>query len=293
MRTMKTLTATLLMSLCLPLAALAASQEGGGSPGGGNSVAGKLFDFYEDQGVQDGSVLLKEEILAAKKVLQKSIGAYLPYFENILDVYKNKKIFVDSRKVGNASCTNSGSLLVVDTKVVACQNRYEIRFNKAALATMNEHNKIGLVIHEALLSLRLDDLSNNRALTEYQVRELNRRIFKNSFSSENDALIQLRELGFYNHEVQFEDSLFYTTSSLKERKEIIAKYLSQMCSSSGEPLNNKIGLGKMRNEAYQQMLNGDNSNFQVDQTWSVIFHTAYDLETGKTSCKDIKIWGLN
>lgn len=119
MRTMKTLTATLLMSLCLPMTAMA-SQEGGGSPGGGN--ANSFENSARAQAYNSRQTYLSNIF---NGTVQRILSSFVEF---------HKQSYIQNSKVSAlvADLANKGlAEEIKNSKYIFSKNCYEITKNQA------------------------------------------------------------------------------------------------------------------------------------------------------------------
>ncbi|MNK06185.1 hypothetical protein D3C87_240770 [compost metagenome] len=160
-------------------------QRGGVSDGGGNAVGTTLFDFYENEGSQELSIveLLNSEPLAKEMILalDREIPAVgrlssIGFGSLLLVSVQGKKIFLENKEISSAGCKNESMVAASQQMIVACQSDTEIRFNATWLSTTDARNRAGLIMHEMILGWARKQ-GGGKAKTEAAVRRLNRLLF--------------------------------------------------------------------------------------------------------------------
>lgn len=183
-------------------------QRGGFSDGGGNAIGTTLFDFYENNGSQELSIveLLDKEPLAKKMILAldsevPAVGhlSSLGFGSLLLASVQDKKIFLESKNISSAGCQNQSMVAASQQRIVACQSDIEIRFNAEWLKKANSKNRAGLIMHEMILGWARNQ-GGDKAKTEAAVRRLNRLLFATEKSQYAQAVNEVFNVGAFSAE---------------------------------------------------------------------------------------------
>lgn len=153
-----------------PVMALAREgvPSGGIAGGGGNAVNGRLFDFYENNGTVE--IQLEEQpfytsdVLPEIRRIQKDIPEFADFLKQAMQL---KRWFIESKPIKGEGCLNP-SMIQAEQKIVACQDRHQVRLSKKELTAMSSLNRAGLIIHELLLAHGLEMLNPEDRLSSWR-----------------------------------------------------------------------------------------------------------------------------
>jgi hypothetical protein len=158
--------------------------------GGGNSVNGQLFDFYENEGttvlkVKEHAVY-KDYIAPIFKKLEDRLPKITAYLNESL---KTKQWYLEPKEIAADDCVNS-SMIKAEKKILACQSQFEVRIDSHWFADMlnkNPRQAAALIVHELLVAKMLEaNDANPGYIKEESVRYLNRLFFSGTLPNAAD-----------------------------------------------------------------------------------------------------------
>lgn len=172
--------------------------KGGFSDGGGNAVDKLFFDFYENKGSfeikVDEWIQLDPEFEDLLNKIDTAIPALRSFNGNslskqMIESVQSKKIFLESKKIESIGCKNQSLVATNNQVIVGCQSDTTIRMNLTWLLETENKNRLGLFLHELILSWARKYKSQlSKTSLEEQVRIFVRTVFdleaKNTIESE-------------------------------------------------------------------------------------------------------------